>query len=336
MSAKALLSASVSAPPAVYVEEVFSTFLYTGTGAALTITNGIDLSGKGGLTWIKKRSGANGHRFTDTARGATKSLASDSSAAEATETTGLTSFSSTGFAIGTDLDYNQNTDTFCSWTFRKAAKFFDVVTWTGDGTSSRNISHSLGSTPGFIIVKRTSVTADWYCWHRSISTGNLSGNDLIVLNSTAAKTNIGTVIGTASSATFEVGYDSVVNVSGSTYVAYLFAHNAGGFGTAGTDNVVSCGSYTGTGTTKQIDCGFTAGARFVLIKRTDSTGDWYVWDTARGIISGNDPFLLINSTAAENTSTDYIDPLSSGFEISSTAPAAINANGGTYIFLAIA
>jgi len=76
--------------------------------------------------------------------------------------------------------------------------------------------------------------------------------------------------------------------------------------------------------------------RFVLIKRTDSTGDWYVWDSARGIVAGNDPYLLLNSTAAEVTSTDYIDTASTGFEISSTAPAAINANGGSFIFLAIA
>jgi hypothetical protein len=111
------------------------------------------------------------------------------------------------------------------------------------------------------------------------------------------------------------------------YVAYLFATCAG---------VSKVGSYTGTATTLQIDCGFTSGARFVLIKRTDSTGDWYVWDTARGIVSGNDPYLLLNSTAAEVTNTDYIDTYSAGFEISSTAPAAINASGGTYIFLAIA
>jgi hypothetical protein len=73
-----------------------------------------------------------------------------------------------------------------------------------------------------------------------------------------------------------------------------------------------------------------------MIKRTDSTGDWYVWDTARGIIAGNDPYLLMNSVAAEVTNTDFIDPASSGFEISSTAPAAINASGGSFIFLAIA
>jgi len=76
--------------------------------------------------------------------------------------------------------------------------------------------------------------------------------------------------------------------------------------------------------------------RFVLIKRTDSTGSWYVWDSSRGIVSGNDPYLLLNSTAAEVTNTDYIDAYSAGFEISSTAPAEINASGGTYIFLSIA
>jgi hypothetical protein len=120
---------------------------------------------------------------------------------------------------------------------------------------------------------------------------------------------------------------SDVNVSSVDFVAYLFATCAG---------VSKVGSYTGTGTTLQVDCGFTGGARFVLIKRTDSTGDWYVWDTSRGIIAGNDPYLLLNSAAAEATTTDYIDPYSPGFELSSTAPAAINANGGTYIFLAIA
>jgi hypothetical protein len=100
--------------------------------------------------------------------------------------------------------------------------------------------------------------------------------------------------------------------------------------------VSKVGSYTGTGTTLQINCGFTNGARFVLIKRTDSTGDWYVWDTARGIIAGNDPYFLLNTADAEVTNTDYVDAYSAGFELSSTAPAALNANGGTYIFLAIA
>ena len=125
-------SNAVAAIVANFIEEVFSTYLYTGTGAALTISNNIDLSTKGGLTWIKGRSGATGHRLTDTARGVTKSLASETTAAEATETTGLTAFGTTGFTIGADADYNTSSATYASWTFREQAKFFDVVTFTAD------------------------------------------------------------------------------------------------------------------------------------------------------------------------------------------------------------
>ena len=132
---------------------------------------------------------------------------------------------------------------------------------------------------------------------------------------------------TPTASAFYVGNNALTNNTAETYVAYLFATCAG---------VSKVGSYTGTATTLQVPCGFTTGARFVLIKRTDSTSDWYVWDTVRGIIAGNDPYSLLNSNAAEVTNTDYIDPYSAGFELSSTAPAAINANGGTYIFLAIA
>ena len=133
-----------------------------------------------------------------------------------------------------------------------------------------------------------------------------------------------------SSTTFRVSTDGSSpqsNASGSNYIAYLFATLAG---------VSKVGSYTGTGSDLNVDCGFSAGARFILIKRTDSTGDWYVWDSVRGIVAGNDPYFLLNSSAAQVTNTDYIDPLSSGFTVTSSAPAALNASGGTYIFLAIA
>jgi hypothetical protein len=133
-----------------------------------------------------------------------------------------------------------------------------------------------------------------------------------------------------SSTTFRVSTDGSANQSngsGNNYIAYLFATLAG---------VSKVGSYTGTGSNVDVDCGFSAGARFILIKRTDSTGDWYVYDSVRGIVAGNDPYLLLNSSAAEVTSTDYIDPLSSGFTVTSSAPAALNASGGNYIFLAIA
>jgi hypothetical protein len=653
MLAKALASATAAAPR-TYVEDVFSTWLYTGNGSTQTIANGIDLSGKGGLVWLKARSAAYGHGLWDTARGSSsgnsRRLISNGTNAATTSSEDWLSFNSNGFAVNFDAAgqvFTQSGVTYASWTFRKAAKFFDVVTYTGNGTS-QDIAHELGSQPGFIIVKRLDQNGwDWYCWHRSLTNGRV-----IYLNQTSAEVNVANIFGTISPTTFRVLSDSAVNGPGGTYVAYLFAHDAGGFGDSGNDSVVKCGawtgngssqnislgwepqwmlvkassnasqpnwllvdnmrgwpvtgsipdlyanradaesftsgitptatgfnvnnnnfnengqtyiyiairrgpmktptdatkvfalntwsgnntdgitvntgittdlfagkersvgggtiewpwndrlrgalkdlyspltdaetspgfntvssfasntsivvgrglnsgsprtyvgysfrrapgffdvvaytgggfinesishnlgvkpelviikrrnaselwwvnavfgastfqqgslnttdqftattysaqgfgnptssalvfnsigssghasggtyiaylfatcsgiskvgSYTGTGTTQQINCGFTAGARFVLIKRTDSTGSWYIWDSARGIISGNDPYLLLNSTAAEVTNTDYIDPYSPGFEISSTAPAEINANGGSYIFLAVA
>ena len=209
-----------------------------------------------------------------------------------------------------------------SWMFRRAPSFFDVVCYTGTG-SARTVNHNLGVAPELMIVKQRSAIRDW-----SVYSAAIGATNALYLNTTAASAAASIWNSTAPTASvFSLaGLDSV-NASGGTFVAYLFASCPG---------VSKVGSYTGTGTTQQINCGFTGGARFVLIKRTDSTGDWYVWDTARGIVAGNDPYLLLNSTAAETTTTDYIDPVSSGFEISSTAPAAINASGGTFIYLAIA
>jgi hypothetical protein len=95
--------------------------------------------------------------------------------------------------------------------------------------------------------------------------------------------------GTINSTQYELKVDfGNVNGNGETYISYLFATLAG---------VSKVGSYTGTAADLNVDCGFSAGARFILIKRTDSTGDWYVWDSARGIVVGNDPYILLNSTA---------------------------------------
>jgi len=234
-----------------------------------------------------------------------------------------------GYTGGT-ADFNQiniSGGTRVQYLFRRAPGFFDVVAYTGNSASSQSVSHNLGAIPEMMIVKaRNSSTADpsWGTYHQA-----LGNTKYLRLNQ-----NLSALTGSQywndtspTSTVFTVGDANAFNKSGDTFIAYLFATAPG---------VSKVGSYTGTGTTLSIDCGFTAGARFVMIKRTDSTGDWYVWDTARGIISGDDPYLLLNSTAAEVTNTDYIDPLSSGFQISSTAPAAINASGGSFIFLAIA
>ena len=96
------------------------------------------------------------------------------------------------------------------------------------------------------------------------------------------------------------------------------------------------GAYVGTGNDLNVtDLG--AAARFVLIKRTDASGDWYVFDSVeQGIVAGNDTFQFINTSgSAATTDQDYIDPHSSGFTITSSAPDALNASGGKYLYLAL-
>jgi hypothetical protein len=202
---------------------------------------------------------------------------------------------------------------------RRAPGFFDVVAYSG-GQSS--ITHNLGVIPELAFIKvRSASGRNWIAARPGGVGGYLNTNDAFSAG------NLFIDLSSATATTLPSNGNAEVGQSGQTYIAYLFATCPG---------VSKVGSYTGTGTTLNVDCGFTNGARFVLIKRTDSTGDWFVWDTARGIISANDPYLLLNSTAAEVTNTDYIDPLSSGFQISSTAPAAINASGGSYIYLSVA
>jgi len=305
--------------------KVFAPIARTGNATDTTITTPNFVTD---LVVTQSRQGNANPAFFDRLRGATKGLYPNGTGAEFTSADGLTGFDTmTGYKVG--ADQSQGTINFSPWTYsnlalRRAPSFFDEVCYTGTGTAGQTFSHNLGVAPELMIVKCRSTTGEW----RSYSSA-LTATKWIVLNTTAAA-----VTGAAgwnntepTASVFSVGNSSSVNGSGTTYVAYLFATCAG---------VSKVGSYTGTGTTKQVDCGFAAGARFVLIKRTDSTGDWYVWDTARGIVSGNDPYLLLNSTAAEVTTTDYIDTYSAGFELSSTAPAALNASGGTYIFLAIA
>jgi hypothetical protein len=220
------------------------------------------------------------------------------------------------------LDIGTLNSSYVSWMFRRAPGFFDVACYTGTGVT-RTLNHNLGVVPELVIVKLRSTTSNWLVGF------NFSGIDfeLANFNNTNAATtyDYATIWGQPTATTITLS--GTANNSGVTGVCYLFASLAG---------ISKVGTYTGTGTTLAIDCGFSAGARFVLIKRTDSTGDWYVWDTARGIVSGDDPYLELNTTDAEVTNTDYIDPSSAGFEISSTAPAAINASGGNFLFFAVA
>tara|TARA_R110002126_G_scaffold142687_1_gene288647 strand:+ start:422 stop:2365 length:1944 start_codon:yes stop_codon:yes gene_type:complete len=306
-----------------YIEDVFSTYLYTGTGSALTITNSIDLSTKGGLVWNKPRTAANYPygTLTDTVRGVNRRIIDSLTDGEYTNGP-LSAFNSNGFTINSGFSGNTSSDTYASWTFREQAKFFDVVTYTGTG-SATTIAHNLGSVPGCIIVKRTDTTAAWAVYHRS-----LANTQYLVLNSTAAAATGATWWNstTPTSAVFSVGTDASVNASGGTYVAYIFAHDAGGFGLTGTDNVISCGSFTTPAYAATVNLGYEP--QWILTKKVDGAGSWEIIDNMRGLtVTTNDAILYPNLSQAE-AATQGPDPTSTGFKVDGYPIA-------TYIYIAI-
>jgi len=334
--------------PFNYIEDVFSTWLYTGTGATQTITNGIDLSTYGGMVWMKNRVTAYNNAVVDSARGLTSGriLYTNSTATQQTgypeNGAGISSFNSNGFTlradsggVGTNYASGEN---LVSWSFRKQPKFFDVVTWTGDGTANRQISHTLGSTPGMVIIKRTDTTANWKvstrCTGGSISNSASIGFAALLLNLTnadgsAAGLNNGYSIPEATYITLASigGSYTEVNASGGTYVAYIFASNAGGFGLTGTDNVITCGSFTPSSGNATVNLGYEP--QWILIKNTAASDNWQLLDTMRSWDNTNYAKLFPNTSDAEGFATNYyVKPTSTGFNITNFADQ-------TYIYIAI-
>ena len=329
------------------VEDVFSTYLYTGTGSSQTITNGIDLSGEGGLVWGKTRNRSSGdfysrHFLYDTERGTGTDAYLHSDQTDAQGATGALSpgiaFNTNGFT--TPGPFNNNNEAGVSWTFRKAPKFFDVVTYTGTG-SNLTINHNLGSVPGCIIIKCTSAVKSWVVYHRGVNGGVNPEDYALFLNTTDAQNDNLYFQDTAPTSTqFFLG-DSAANENGQTHVAYLFAHNNGDgdFGPDGDADIIKCGSYQsdGNGSEISVDLGFEP--QFVMAKAVSTTGNWHVQDSMRGMAVGssNNPYLQWNTSDSESAdgTAGGIVPTSNGFRVGVMGDINIFNAVQTYIYIAI-
>lgn len=313
--------------------EVFNTTLYTGNGSTSRSVNTTIWSDS---SWFFHRSTSSGAYIFDRNRPPGTNLTPFTTDAESTFSNAwLFDVQNTMRMTSSSSYVNASGVTHGIWTFKRAAKFFDSVTFYGDGTGERQISHKLGVAPELVIVKnRTVSTTSWNVWCKHVQSGDTTYNG--VLEQTIGwGGNIGfssTGAGTMNSSTFCVsasaGSRYRSNANGSPYIAWMFATLAG---------VSKVGTYVGTGYTAQtINCGFTTGARFVMIKRTDGAGSWYVYDTARGFGGGTDPYLFMNTSGSEVTGTDYVAANSTGFVINGAAEPTINASGTAFMFLAIA
>jgi len=325
----------------LYVDDVFSTDIYTSDGNDLTITNNIDLSGEGGLAWIKFRKTALGsgvHALFDTERGVNKYIRSDDSAAEATLTEGVEAFNDDGYDIGNynseNGACNYDTANYVGWTFRKQPGFFDVVKWTGTG-ANLTVSHDLGCVPGMIAIKNTGGTHQWKVYHVGTDANNPQ-NKYLILDDTDAAATAGNAYfqQTAPTATnFTVGSNADCNEDGETMIAYLFAGTGDSgseiFGDDGDESIIKCGSFSSTALT---NLGWEP--QWVMMKRVDSTSGWFMLDTMRGLTAssnsttynGANEYLYANTSAAETASTGLAATAATGFA---------SGQSGTYIYIAI-
>ena len=320
----------------LYVDDVFSTDLHKGTGSSQIITNGINLSGEGGLVWIKRRDSIGFHWFHDTERGVLRYISSHNTDAEGVQSNSLTEFNSDGFTLGGETNWNGNGGDFVTWTFRKAPGFFDVVTYTGNGTAGRTVAHNLGSVPGMIVVKKLNGTGNWAVHHRSL--GNSNALYLHGTNASFSSPLFNNTTPTSTEFTLNNGGD--VNGNGDSYVAYLFAHDDQRFGENGNESIIKCGTYTGDGATggKIIDdLGFEPQWVMLKAKTTATENTWQMYDVMRGIngyhgaTTRNSATLHANESDAEGDDYQF-GVVPNGFR---TIDGHNNNNGIEYIYIAI-
>ena len=325
---KALNTQNLPEPTIKKGNQWFDATTYTGTGASRSVTNAGGFQPD--LVWAKGRNGVYNNVLQDAVRGAGLTLQSDQTAAEVNEgTSGLTSFNSNGFTIGgSSGGWNANNVAYVAWQWKESASAgFDIVTYTGTG-ANRTVAHSLGVTPDMMIVKPRSTTGSWSVYSR-INAIQRGSDQILALDSTsgsfASSTAFQSTQPTASS--FSVGTSTSTNGNGTTYVAYLFAEVAG---------FSKFGSYTGNGSTDGpfVFCGFRP--KFVMWKRSNSTGDWVVIDSERSTFNSGTKMIYPHLSNAEVDVGAIMDFTSNGFKLRFAGGASVNESGGTYIFAAFA
>jgi hypothetical protein len=325
-------------------DEYFNTKLYTGNNNVTQTITGVGFQPD--LVWIKNRDNVENHYLFDAVRGSGAILNSSSTNAEADLPVNTKpTIASDGFTLtsnGTNDELNFGTRTYVSWNWKangagvsntagsitstvsaNTTSGFSIVSYTGNGTGGATIGHGLGVTPKMIIIKGTGTTYNWVVGHNSLSTN--WGKYLTLSTTDAVETATNVFNDTApTSSLFSIGTALGVNTSSSNYIAYCFAEKKG---------FSKFGSYTGNGSADGpfVYTGFSPA--FVMVKRTNTTSDWAIWDTARSTYNVVGDYLLPNTSGAEGNAS-YIDVLSNGFKIRSSS--VFNTTSDSIIYMAFA
>jgi len=307
-------------------EAYFQAVNYTGNGAAnhaITLDGDTDMQPD--VVWIKNRDATDSHCFFDALRGATEVHHTNGYAASATDADTLDAFQSDGFQVDADVKVNTNTEDYVAWCWKESATAgFDMVAYTGDGNSSKNVSHSLSAVPHLMIAKGNSRADGWQVYHHKNTSA--PETDMLELNQTQATLDRDTRWNDTAptSSVFTVGITSNTNTE--TFIGYLWSEKQG---------FSKFGSYTGNG---NADGTFIyTGFRPAWVMRkvaTGGTGGWAIYDNKREPENVMDKELFADTNSAEGSFTQ-MDFLSNGFKFR-TSNSAGNGSGQTYIYMAFA
>jgi len=329
--------------------EYFNTLLYTGNDDEQII---IGTGFQPDWIWIKDRGSSNDHILSDTSRGITKRLESNTTDAEGANSQDVKSVQSNGFTVGNNAGVNAKSSAHVAWQWKanggttttndasstgvgnqdsvyqaNTTAGFSIVTWTGSNANA-TLAHGLGAVPNWIIVKARGGTEKWGVYHHKNTSA--PETDHLILNDTDAtldSTNVSNDTAPTSTV-FTVADSGIANEVGKTYVGYLFAEKQG---------YSKFGSYTGNGNADGtfVYTGFKPA--WLLIKNTADTADWTMWDATRYPTNPQNIQLYPNLSNAEDSpsTSTIIDLLSNGFKLRGTNNK-INGSSDKIIYMAFA
>ena len=325
----------------------FNTKIYTGTGATASITG---VGFQPDWVWFKNRSTTNSHSLFDSLRGVTKNLITNSTAAESTNTQGLTSFNSDGFTVGNDADVNGSSNNMVAWNWlangagvsntagtitstvsANTTSGFSIVSYTGTGASA-TVGHGLGVAPSFLITKNRSGTDGWIVHTKAITATTWWDTRLLLASTATAGSGAGYLTAEPTSTLFAISSFSAINASGNNYITYCFAEVKG---------FSKFGSYTGNSSTDGTFVYLGFKPAFVIIKNITNGNNWIMLDNKRGTYNLQSTTLYPNTNDAEDsTTTNFgMDFLSNGIKMRTSGGYTTNSNnasGNTYIYMAFA
>ena len=315
---------------------------YSGTGVG---NRDIYTGFKPGLVWTKVRDDASvSHCLVDIIRGGTKVLDTVGTAAEATVAQSVTQFNNDGYRIGTDNLVNSSSYEYMSWAWNagevsssantegtitvaagdQAASNetgFSVTKYTGNNTNGATVGHGLDAAPAFYVVKRyDGAGEDWMVYHKGIG-----ATHKIRLNTDNGSDADNIWYDTAPTAS-KIYLKNDNNVNGSTMAYMLYAWKpVPGFSQFGT--------YKGHGWKSFITCDFSP--QFVIIKRSDGTGDWVIYSEMRDEHYYSSRATFLNKVGVEqddHANNHLVEFYSNGFRPG--GGTLISQDGQNYIYAA--